>query len=431
MPFMLAAGKLVLLAALAHSAAAQIPDSQSSRASPSAQQAPDPLGRETPRGTIIGFTSAVRRGDFVVAQGYMQLTPRQRRSAETLARDLAELLDRYYTRRVTELSDLPTGVAGDGLPLDRERVELSLPDTTFQVGLVRVADPHAGHIWLISSDALDQVAALGGAHAGTWVERTMPRALLRRSILGVSLAHWTLLAASIAVPLLLLCLVAALFIRVARRSVSDPARRALLDAWYSGLVWPLVLVLTLVVHLLLTPVLGFPLTFRVAWARLMLAVAVVAVAWLMWRLVNLAFRYARIAALRRGQAGARSLLLLGERVFKVIVRLRYGTTAQQLRAALDGIRGLLAAHPRLETETSRIRLVDFGSQAVELELFAYVLTADVPDFLAVREDLLLRVAEIVESSGSAFAQPTEFVYLQSSTNADRRIREAEAAGGGR
>jgi len=120
MPFMPAAGKLVLLAALAQPAAAQIPDSQTSRMSPSAQQAPDALGRETPRGTIIGFTSAVRRGDFVVAQGYMQLTPRQRGSAETLARDLAELLDRYYTRRVTELSDLPTGVAGDGLPLDRE-----------------------------------------------------------------------------------------------------------------------------------------------------------------------------------------------------------------------------------------------------------------------------------------------------------------------
>jgi len=43
----------------------------------------------------------------------------------------------------------------------------------------------------------------------------------------------------------------------------------------------------------------------------------------------------------------------------------------------------------------------------------------------------LRVAGIVESSGSAFAQPTEFVYLQSSANADRRMREEAAAGRGR
>jgi MscS family membrane protein len=72
---------------------------------------------------------------------------------------------------------------------------------------------------------------------------------------------------------------------------------------------------------------------------------------------------------------------------------------------LEGIRGLLERDPRLERQTSRIRLVDFGSQAMELELFAYVLTGDVPEFLAVREDLLLRVAEIVESSGTGFAQP--------------------------
>ena len=69
-------------------------------------------------------------------------------------------------------------------------------------------------------------------------------------------------------------------------------------------------------------------------------------------------------------------------------------------------------------ESSRVRLVDFSDRAVEIELFAYVLTADFSEFLAVRENLLLQVVSIVESSGSGFAQPTQFVYMDSHAGAD-------------
>jgi MscS family membrane protein len=94
------------------------------------------------------------------------------------------------------------------------------------------------------------------------------------------------------------------------------------------------------------------------------------------------------------------------------LRLRYGTTARQMSAVLGGIRALLAGHPRLEKETSRVRLVDFGAEAIQLELFAYVLTADLLEFLALREDLLLQVGGIVESSGSGFAQPNRLLYTE-------------------
>jgi MscS family membrane protein len=92
-------------------------------------------------------------------------------------------------------------------------------------------------------------------------------------------------------------------------------------------------------------------------------------------------------------------------LLQTTLRLRYGTTAQQLRDVLAEIRGLLEAHPVLETSSARIRLVDFGVRAIELELFAYALTADWLEFLALREELLLQVAAIVESSGTGFAEP--------------------------
>jgi len=85
--------------------------------------------------------------------------------------------------------------------------------------------------------------------------------------------------------------------------------------------------------------------------------------------------------------------------------LRYGTSTEQLGSILDEIRKRLAENPKIETGTSRARLVDLGAHAIEIELYAFVLTSDVPEFLAVREDLLLQVVGIVEAAGGGFARP--------------------------
>jgi len=94
------------------------------------------------------------------------------------------------------------------------------------------------------------------------------------------------------------------------------------------------------------------------------------------------------------------------------LRLRYGATAAQLRDVLSKIQELVANHRRVEQDTKRIRLIGFGERGMEIELYLYVLTADTLTFYEIREQLLLEVAEIVEASGSGFAGPTEFVYLE-------------------
>ena len=114
----------LLLGALSHSVAAQIPGIDSSKTStpPPREQVKDPLGRTTPRGAITGFMYAVDRDDFVSAARYMQVTESQRRNTEMLARDLKALIDRYFSQTVTSISDSPDGALDDGLPMDRERV---------------------------------------------------------------------------------------------------------------------------------------------------------------------------------------------------------------------------------------------------------------------------------------------------------------------
>jgi len=95
----------------------------------------------------------------------------------------------------------------------------------------------------------------------------------------------------------------------------------------------------------------------------------------------------------------------GKILIKTTLRLRYETSTEQLRTILDRIRKLLSITLEIETETCRVRLVDFGVRSIELELFAFVLTTNYSEFLAVREGLLLEVARVVEEAGSKFAGP--------------------------
>ena len=91
--------------------------------------AADPYGRTTPRGTITGLGQAVNRQDASAVR-YLQLTAAQRPQAEQLARDLSGLIERYFLAPLTTLSDVPEGATTDGLPLDRERIVLTIGRTT-------------------------------------------------------------------------------------------------------------------------------------------------------------------------------------------------------------------------------------------------------------------------------------------------------------
>ena len=92
-------------------------------------------------------------------------------------------------------------------------------------------------------------------------------------------------------------------------------------------------------------------------------------------------------------------------LFNPVLAIRYETTADQFRYLLAEIRRLLYAHPKVESESASIRFANFDPSALRLEISAYVLTRDSNEFAAVREDLLLRISDIVGRSGTSFAFP--------------------------
>jgi MscS family membrane protein len=108
------------------------------------------------------------------------------------------------------------------------------------------------------------------------------------------------------------------------------------------------------------------------------------------------------------------------------LRLRYETTADQLRHVLVRVRELLYAHPMIYPDPARVRLVDLGAYALELEIFAYVRTQDYNEFLAVREDVYLRIMDIVAQSATGFAFPSQTIYRGSDGLDPDRARAVEA-----
>jgi MscS family membrane protein len=117
-------------------------------------------------------------------------------------------------------------------------------------------------------------------------------------------------------------------------------------------------------------------------------------------------------------------------LFRHTLNLRYETTADQLRHVLAQIRELLYQHPRVDSATARARFIGFGQSSLNVEVFAYVLETVNEVFLAVQEDLLLRIMDLVETSGSGFAFPSQTLYMAKDVGLDaQRSREAAEAVG--
>jgi MscS family membrane protein len=66
----------------------------------------------------------------------------------------------------------------------------------------------------------------------------------------------------------------------------------------------------------------------------------------------------------------------------------------------------------------RVRFVGLGESTLDVEIFCFVMTKEWEEFLALREELLLRVMQQVADSGVEFAFPSRTVYLAQEHGAD-------------
>jgi MscS family membrane protein len=108
------------------------------------------------------------------------------------------------------------------------------------------------------------------------------------------------------------------------------------------------------------------------------------------------------------------------------IGLRYETEDDQLRYVLVKFREMLHAHPKIHSESVRVRFAGFGQSSLDIGVRIYALTRDFNEYHAIREDVLLRMSEIVKASGSSFAFPSQTLYMGRDDGLDNERGETAA-----
>ena len=521
---------LILCVLLPLACAAQIsPVLPSVTTVPSPQ--PDPLGRETPSGSLYGFLQAAQAGNNATAAQYLQLSATRRQSqGEDIASRLKVVIDRGFSGNLRNISNKPEGTPQDGVPFDRQHVgALIAGDVEAELTLVRVPDASGARIWLISADTLARVPELYDQVQAAQVQMHLPAMLIKNELLG--LPYWQWLAMIIGLPIA--ALIGWLLLKLLRipRVLWARRRDHRLRDW-SNASRPLWLLMAVISHSIIVRRIRLPLLQRHYYQQVAGVFFVIAVTWLAWCILRQVMRRGRERAIMSGRMGTGSLMLLGERILKAAlvivgvfavlstlgfnmstalaglgiggiaiafaaqktlenlfggvsvlgdeairvgetcrfgdrigtvedislrstrirtpertelsipngslatmnienfsrrdkvlfntnIRVRLETSPDQVRYLLAEVRKLLYEHPKVETEGARIRFVGFEEGALTLEIFSYILTRDFADFLAIREDLLLRIMDIIESSGTELAFPSRTLYLGRDAGLDR------------
>jgi MscS family membrane protein len=278
----------------------------------------DPLNRTTPSGSVLGFLQAAQSGDYTIAAQYLQMSASHRQTeGEKLAEQLKEVMDRSFVGRVGSFTQ-PEGIPQEGVPLGRQKLgAMSSGDVEVDLDLVRVSDPSAGKIWLISAETLAKVPELYDQVQARAVESKLPAVLVKHQIAGMPLWQWLALVLALPVSAGIGWLALALLgiplrwwakrhgqLEIAnRRSVSGPA-------------WLLVGTFA---HQIFARYVGMPLLQRHYYFQFTSIALIIGATWIAWHIVRWFLRRVRNRALARGHAGTGSLMLLGERIVKAAI----------------------------------------------------------------------------------------------------------------
>lgn len=276
----------------------------------------DLLGRNTPRGTVLGFLAAANKGNYETAANYLNTNQRGRAAME-LARDLAFVLDRRLPAHLNELSNDPLGSRSVSVASGHELVgEIPSLNGNIEIVLERVDRGKSGQIWLFSKQTLEAVPDLYNEVNAIAVETVIPDFLLRR-ILGITIYAW--LAFLVGLPLLYISL------SILNRLLGALAGWALRHLFKRATaknptILPVPIRLLLMAFAIRWSLLNFslPLLSRQFWASTSVIIAIIALVWLF---INANARFEtpiKDRLSRRSSAAALSLVRPARRVVDLL-----------------------------------------------------------------------------------------------------------------
>jgi MscS family membrane protein len=104
--------------------------------------------------------------------------------------------------------------------------------------------------------------------------------------------------------------------------------------------------------------------------------------------------------------------------FRHILRLECETAPSSLNSVLDDVRNVLNRDRRVLPDSVRVRFLGFSESSLNLEVFAYVLAGDMPQFLEIQEALLIAIREVITQNGVQYAYPVHTIHFKDQAEAD-------------
>ncbi len=111
-------------------------------------------------------------------------------------------------------------------------------------------------------------------------------------------------------------------------------------------------------------------------------------------------------------------------LIRTSLALRYDTPPDRIRFVLVKLREMLHAHPKIDANTIRVRFTGYQEGAQEIDIRIYADTRDWSEFYAIKEDVMLRVNEIIQASGASFALTSHRLFVGKEKGVDESLGTA-------
>jgi MscS family membrane protein len=318
---------VLLFCVPAHSQIPGLSVSQTAAPTPGGKQEPavppDPLGRENPRGTLLGFIKAAQDEHYNVATQYFQPpTNRRRRSQqddEEIAAQLLTILNQKFSGALDLISHDPLGRLDDGLPSDQERIPAALGfDDKNAILLVRLEEEQGRKLWYFSRASLDRVPEIYDSLTFPELEKKIPRTLVTHRLLSMPLWQWIAILLFIPVALLagrLLTLLCVFAVSHWRKSRGKPP--LVYGKFFR--VDPVTLTFAIVVHYLFVGYIGTSLIYRLYYQHIVRIFLAFAFYWIVTRITRVITAQIGASLAARGRLAERSIVSLVRRFTEIVI----------------------------------------------------------------------------------------------------------------
>ncbi len=100
------------------------------------------------------------------------------------------------------------------------------------------------------------------------------------------------------------------------------------------------------------------------------------------------------------------------------IGVEYRTTSEQLRQIVNNINDYIMLNDKFakpDEVSTFVRIDRFAASSIDIMLYCFTKTTDWGEWLQIKEELALKIKEIVEQAGTGFAFPSRTVYVEPTT----------------